>query len=69
MAKRRRGSPTLIQQSRGVSSEEKAMFHNVLGAGRRGTIRAFFDASPEDGVVLMKKLEQQVAARLKKAGA
>ena len=41
---RRRG--TAIHISRGESSEQKALWHNVQGAGWSHVIRQFFDLSP-----------------------
>jgi hypothetical protein len=64
--KRASGSSTLIRNSRALPSEEKALYHNVLGAGRRGTLRKFFDISREDQEVLAKAAEQAVALRLGK---
>ena len=56
---------TFISQSRSVSSEQKAMFHNVLGAGRKGVIRKFFDLNLSDQVALRDGLEKLVGAKLK----
>jgi hypothetical protein len=66
-SRRRVSSGTFIQRSRSVSSEEKAAYHNVLGAGRRGTIRRFFDLSEGDQGTLREKLGDLVEMRLKHA--
>lgn len=58
---------TFISQSRAMSSEQKAMFHNILGAGPKGTIRKFFDLNTSDQTALMNGLEKLVAARIRKA--
>jgi hypothetical protein len=58
---------TFIQRSRQVPSEEKAAYHNALGAGRRGTIRRFFDLSEDDQGTLREKLGELVEMRLKSA--
>jgi len=65
---RPRASPaTFIQRSRSVSSEEKAAYHNILGAGRRGTIRRFFDLGEDDQEALKTALGRLVEGRLKSA--
>ena len=47
MARRRTG-PTMIQRSRGMSAEEKALYHHVAGAGKSRVKRQFFDVSESD---------------------
>lgn len=71
MAKKRpariaaRSTPlTFISRSRQVSSEEKALYHNVLGAGRSGIIREFFGLTPDNQTELRQQLEQLVQKRL-----
>jgi phage gpG-like protein len=58
MAKRGRG-PTLIQQSRRKSAEEKALYHNVLGAGQSRVKREFLGLTEQD--------ERDIVDRLQKA--
>lgn len=65
MAKARRG-PTLIQRSRSASSEEKAVYHNITGAGKRGVIRRFFDLTTEDQKAILVKLEDAIERRIRK---
>jgi hypothetical protein len=67
MAKRARrsGSGTFIQQSRAVSSEQKAIFHNIMGAGRRGVKRAFFDLNASDKQRAGEMLDRLVSEKLK----
>ena len=65
MAKRRGSGPTFISRSRQESSEQKAIWHNVTGAGRRGVIRKFFDVNQEDETVFAASLERLIDARLK----
>lgn len=60
---RRAGAPTFIQRSREVASEQKAIWHNVTGAGRSGVIREFFDLSQAELGTLRDGLEQVVALR------
>lgn len=64
-----KGGPTFIQRSRAVSSEQKAIWHNVTGAGRRGVIREFFGLNEEDGTAITNGLETLIKARLEQAGA
>jgi hypothetical protein len=63
-AKRLRTGPTFIQRSRAVSSEQKAIYHNVLGAGGRGVIREFFGVSESESEDIGQKLHDLIAARL-----
>jgi hypothetical protein len=65
MAKRRRSGPTLIQRSRSVSSEEKAIYHNVTGAGRSGMKRAFLDLSEADKNLCIETLDRMMDERLR----
>jgi hypothetical protein len=60
---RKRTGPTFIQRSRSVSSEEKAMYHQVLGAGRSRVLRPFLDINEADQQLLGDKLEDAVALR------
>lgn len=68
MAKRRTG-PTFIGRSRQVASEQKAIWHNVTGAGRSHVIRRFFDVNQDDETAFATALEGLVESRLKKQGA
>jgi hypothetical protein len=66
MAKRpKRSGPTFIQRSRSVASEQKAIYHNVLGAGRSGVIREFFGVSAADETRLGTSLEQLIRLRMR----
>lgn len=58
MAKRRRG-PTLIQASRRIAPEQKALYHQVLGAGKSHVRREF--------VGLTDTEERQIADALDRA--
>lgn len=66
---RGRRGPTFIQRSRSVASEEKAMYHTILGAGRRGVIRDFFTLGTDDEEVIGMALERLIATRLGRQGA
>lgn len=61
---RRVGSPTFIQRSRQVSSEQKAIWHNITGAGRSGVIREFFDLNESDQAACRDALSASIAERL-----
>lgn len=63
MAKRR--GPTFIGLSRQVASEQKAIWHNVTGAGKSQVIRRFFDVNEQDQAACAEALEKLVEARLK----
>jgi len=68
MAKRRARAPvnaaTFIGRSRAESSEQKAIWHNVTGAGRRGVIRKFFDLNEMDQQALRDGLDKAMALRV-----
>lgn len=57
---------TFIARSRQVPSEEKAIYHNVLGAGRRGVIREFFDLNEDEQRQIAEALDGMIQARLPK---
>lgn len=67
--KPRRRGPTMIQRSRAESSEQKAIWHNVAGAGKSRVRRRFFDLTQDDQDVIGKGLEKLVAQKLKAQGA
>lgn len=69
MAKRKRTGPTFIGLSRQVPSEQKAIWHNVTGAGRSGVIRKFFDVNDDDTDACEVGLGTLIEARLKAQGA
>lgn len=54
---RRRPGPTLIQQSRRVPNEQKALYHQVLGAGRSRVKREFLGLTDEDERAILQRLE------------
>lgn len=64
MSKRRKG-PTLIQRSRSVRPAEKALFHNVTGAGKSKVKREFFDLDASDVDALRDELERRVTRNLR----
>jgi hypothetical protein len=61
MAKKPRASGnTLIQRSRGMSPQQKAVFHNVVGAGRSKVRREFFNLGPQDTEAIVSLLETRL---------
>lgn len=71
MAKRassgtRRQGPTLIQQSRSVPDEQKALYHQVLGAGRRRVKREFLGLNEADKAAITERLGVSVRDQLRK---
>jgi hypothetical protein len=69
MAKRAKTGPTFIQRSRGVSPQQKAIYHNVVGAGRSRVKREFFDLSDEDSETIVEFLERRLLASDPEGGA
>jgi len=65
MATRRKG-PTLIQRSRAVSPEQKAIYHVVAGAGKARTIRDFFDMAPQDEGDIVRLLQSRIDERMRR---
>lgn len=59
----RRG-PTLIQRSRAISPQQKAIYHAVAGAGKARTIRDFFDLGPGDAEAIGRLLQRRVTERM-----
>ena len=65
-AKRRGGSGTLIQRSRAISPQQKAIWHNVSGAGRSKVKREFFALSAKDEDDIERMLETRVDVNLQR---
>lgn len=65
MAKRARRGPTLIQASRRVSPEQKALYHEVLGAGKAHVKRPFLGLTDDDERVIAARVEAALDKRLK----
>lgn len=63
-----KGRSTLIQRSRDVKPSEKALFHNVSGAGRSKVKREFFNLDASDVGALRDELERRVTKNLQKQG-
>jgi hypothetical protein len=62
----RRKGPTMIQRSRAVSPQDKAVFHAVTGAGKARTVRNFFDLGPGDEADIQRMLQRRVSERLQR---
>lgn len=65
-AKRGKG-PTLIQQSRRISDEQKALYHQVLGAGKSHVKRQFLNLSDAEIAQLRQRVIDGVNKSLKGA--
>ena len=63
MAKRQRG-PTLIQQSRRKSAEEKAMYHQVLGAGKSRVKREFLGLTEQDERDIVDRIQKSIERQI-----
>ncbi len=68
-ARRLRTGPTFIQRSRSESSEQKAIWHNVTGAGPRGVIREFFGLDGDDKQTITETLERLLQGRIDQTSA
>lgn len=66
-AKRAKG-PTLIQQSRRVPDEQKALYHQVLGAGRSRVKRPFLGLTQSDIDSIRQKVTEGIAKSVKDSG-
>lgn len=63
-AKKVRKGPTFIQRSRAVSSEQKAIWHNVTGAGKSRVLRPFFEVGKDDQEAIKDGIETLLKARI-----
>lgn len=62
---RKPAGPTFIQRSRAVSAEQKAIWHNVTGAGKSHTLRQFLGLNDDDASFLGATLEHLVSQNLR----
>lgn len=58
---------TFIQRSRSESSEQKAMWHNVQGAGRSHVRREFFDLTDDEADACREQLAKAIDQRIRSA--
>lgn len=56
---------TFIQRSRNESSEQKAIWHQVTGAGKSHVLREFLGVTEAEQDSTRQKLEQVLDARLR----
>lgn len=64
MARRTRRGPTLIQRSRAVAPGQKALYHQVFGAGKSRVLRQFFDLNDDDARVIGDEMRRRITERL-----
>lgn len=57
-------SGTLMTRSRAIGPEQKALYHNDLGAGRGKVLREFVGLTAEDAAAVVDKVETFLQARL-----
>lgn len=65
MATRRGRGPTLIQQSRRESPEQKALWNQVQGAGKSHVKREFLGLADEDEQAIATRLQGALEKRLR----
>ena len=61
----RRSGRTMIQRSRQKSSEEKALYHNVTGAGRSRVIRQFMGLTTQEEKDIETRVERHITQQLR----
>ena len=54
----------MIQSSRAVSPQQKAVYHTVAGAGRSRVKRDFFDLGPGDSEAITRLLQARITERM-----
>ena len=59
---------TWNQRSREMSSELKAIYHQVSGAGKSRVIRRFFELSDADVAAIVQRVDQGLTDALTKSG-
>lgn len=52
---------TFIQRSRAVPGADKALFHNVTGAGKAHVIRKFFGLTPDEKTTIAERVQAHVS--------
>lgn len=55
---------TLIQRSRAVAGADKALFHNITGAGRSRVKRKFFGLTPEEAKTIRDRVQAHVSRQV-----
>ncbi len=69
MAKRKKTGPTLIQRSRSKGAEEKALYHNVTGAGKSKVTRKFLGLTEQEQEQIRQRVIAGMDRELKRRGA
>jgi hypothetical protein len=64
---RKRPKQTFIQRSRALGAEEKALYHQVAGAGKSHVRRRFFEMSESDMDLICQRVEQGIEQGLKQS--
>jgi hypothetical protein len=62
----KRSTRTLIQQSRAVSPQQKAIYHAVVGAGKSRVKRDFFALGPGDAEAITRLLQGRITTRMQR---
>ena len=57
---------TLVQRSRAISPEQKAIYHAVAGAGKSRVKRDFFDLGPGDPEAIQRLLQGRMTERIQR---
>jgi hypothetical protein len=55
---------TFIQRSRSVAGADKALFHNVTGAGRSHVIRKFFGLTPDEKTLIRDRVQAHLSRQV-----
>lgn len=55
----------MIQRSRQKSSEDKALYHNVTGAGKSRVIRQFMGLTAAEEKEIEKRVERHITQQLR----
>lgn len=58
------GASTLIQRSRTLGGEQKAIFHNLTGAGRAHVLRPFMGLTDDDEDYLVDRISEGIDRHL-----
>lgn len=66
MARRRTRGRTFIQRSREATAEQKALYHQVEGAGRSRVKRPFFGLTESEADEILKRLEAWIDSGLQR---
>lgn len=56
----------MIQRSRAISPQQKAIYHAVSGAGKSKVIRDFFDLGPNDPEAIRRLLQGRLTERMQR---